>query len=311
MQLDLHRLERMDALPYVLDMIGLAEKQAFMTCYKNRGTTDEVVEWWGDICGRILPRFPEPEPVPDYAAKRLSESKAKPPKNKLDIWWLMTSWYLDRFQSDYSNELWKYKNKARAAEIRKKITSEYYEAMLFCNINLTEKNIEPSSGLRLGLISCIYYANDQCATVEAVDSELDALEDILNKHCKTDVSVARINDRLVVMPFDEMNKVANRTFSISGGSVTELGDNESFVDDSDVVESYIKNRETRVDGTVHTQINRMPVKTLKEKVRLRKCLLGLDAVYGYLNVDASQSAKSDAEKFKALIEKEYRKFNPL
>ena len=307
----MHRLERMNTLPYVLDMVGRSEKQAFMTCYKSRGTTNEVVEWWGDICERIVPKFPEPEPTPDYAAKMLSESKAKPPQNKLGIWWLMTGWYLDRFQNDYGDELWKYKNKSRATEIRKKVANEDYDTLLFCNMNLAENNIEPSPGLRLGIISCLYYGNEQFACAQTMDSELDALEGVLKEHGKTDISLIRIGDNLVVMPFDEMNKDAKRSFRISDSGVVELGEKESLVDNDDVVESYIRTKDVRVDGSVHTQISRIPVKTLKDRISFRRCLLQLDTVCDYLGVTLSQSAKSDAEKFKAMIEKEYRKFNPL
>jgi hypothetical protein len=62
MKVNLRHLSQADVLDRFLSPVPQAERTAFQKCYAERGGSAEVREWWDDICVRIVPNFPEPEP---------------------------------------------------------------------------------------------------------------------------------------------------------------------------------------------------------------------------------------------------------
>lgn len=62
MRVNPKHLNKSGVLDSFLSPLPQAERTAFLKCYAERGASREVFEWWDDICGRILPKFPTPEP---------------------------------------------------------------------------------------------------------------------------------------------------------------------------------------------------------------------------------------------------------
>jgi hypothetical protein len=174
MRLNIEKLRKDRTLEPILDYLAdPKEAKTFLACYRSKGYSREVRDWWYDMCERILPKFPEPEP-PSYIATRvISDGWHMGIKDdwygktgKAQIWNLMILAYyaptmIEQFPRNVFGD--KYRDEGVAKRILDDVNanSTDYKILVYYDRNIREDNVEISGGSRLGLLGSLVALADE------------------------------------------------------------------------------------------------------------------------------------------------------
>jgi len=204
MMLNLEKLRKDRTLEPILDYLAdPKEAKTFLTCYKSKGDSREVREWWYDICERMLPKFPAPEPPSHIATKVISDTWHMKKDNrygttgKVQIWNLMAlAHYAPTMINEFPRNVFgdKYRDEGLVKRILDDVNanSPNYRVLVYYDRNICEDNIEISGGARLGLLGSL------CALANETEMCPECAEFFIHNKFNTDGLLLHKNPQIDV-----------------------------------------------------------------------------------------------------------------